>query len=141
MTSCFQISTANLILARSSLCAICTRVPMAITTSRSLRRDPRLRCPVLAAVALARPGRRAPSGDPGLAAAATGTAAHRRSKTGGAGLWPELSQSGRHGRRLRQERGGFGRVVAAGFLVSRNRDGDAEAASRQPAAAARREEQ
>src|ERR1700682_6483284 len=71
MKSCFHISTANLISARSSPSAICTRDPMDITTSRSLRRDPRLRCPVVAIVALARPGRRAPSGDPGLAVAAT----------------------------------------------------------------------
>ena len=44
-----------------------------------------------------------------------------RSKTGGAGLRPEFSQSDRHGRGLRQERGSAGRVVAAGFRLCRNR--------------------
>ena len=99
-------------------------------------RDPRLRCLLAAAAALVRSGGRASAGDPGPAAAAAGAAAAGRSKTGGAGVRAELSQSDRHGRGLRQERGGAGRAVAAWLRLCRDRHGDPEAANRQSAAAA-----
>src|ERR1700676_5543329 len=109
----------------------CPRAPTARMTFRSLSRDPRLRCFLVAAAALVRSGGRASAGDPGPAVAAANAAAAGRSQTGDAGLRPELSQSDRHGGGLRQERGSAGRVAAAGFRFCRDRFGGADAATRE----------
>src|SRR3954454_5933221 len=131
--TCFLIFTASLISVRSSACANCTSAPMDLTRSRSWRRDPRVRCLLAAAAALVRSGGRAPSGDSGLEIAAAGAATLGPCETGGSGVWPEFSQSYRHGGGFRQERGSAGRVVAGLLRICRNRDRDAKVASRQSA--------
>src|SRR5215210_36109 len=132
-TSCFRIFMASSIWAQSTPCATCTRAPTDITRARSWRRDPGVRRLVAAAAALVRSGGCPPSCDPGIEIAAAGAAAARRCEIGRAGVRPEFPQSHRHGGRVRQERGSTGRFVAAGIRVCRNRDRDAETASRQSA--------
>ena len=78
-------------------------------------------------VALVRSGRRPSHGDPWLAAAAADPAAAGRSKARRARVRAEFSQSDRHGRGLRQERGGARRAAAARLRLCRDRHGDAAA--------------
>jgi len=115
MTSCFHISTANLILAR-------------VVAVRDLhaRSDGYHDIPELAAVirafdALSLPLLRWLDPEDAHRLAIQGLRLLppvRRAptiQTGGAGLWPELSQSGRHGRRLRQEARRF-RTLCCGWV-------------------------
>src|SRR3984885_7382209 len=102
---------------------------------RSWSRDGCVRASGSAGPARARPGRRSRAHAQALEIRAAAVARPRRPAACGACLWAEFPQSGRDGRRFRQECGIAGLAVAARLRLCRGRHHHAAAAGRQSAPA------